>query len=163
MRGHPTRGLANRSGHGCCTSLLYGRKNSEAPDHSGASDLCALGRIRTCNLLIRSQMLYPLSYECLCVLLCWLFLPGFSARSALREQHYMTGGVRRNPFAAPDLTCENSPGRVSYEPRIQSPEQPKPRSSETGASRAGAEAEGFEPSMGFKAQTALAVRRHRPD
>ena len=24
---------------------------------------CALGRIRTCNLLIRSQMLYPLSYE----------------------------------------------------------------------------------------------------
>lgn len=26
---------------------------------------CALGRIRTCNLLIRSQMLYPLSYECL--------------------------------------------------------------------------------------------------
>lgn len=26
-----------------------------------------------------------------------------------------------------------------------------------------AEAEGFEPSMGFKAQTALAVRRHRPD
>ncbi|SCK19356.1 Site-specific recombinase XerD [Streptomyces sp. AmelKG-E11A] len=32
---------------------------------------CALGRIRTCNLLIRSQMLYPLSYECLCsVVLC---------------------------------------------------------------------------------------------
>ncbi len=28
----------------------------------GALD-CALGRIRTCNLLIRSQMLYPLSYE----------------------------------------------------------------------------------------------------
>ncbi|CCA57049.1 hypothetical protein SVEN_3763 [Streptomyces venezuelae ATCC 10712] len=27
----------------------------------------------------------------------------------------------------------------------------------------GAEAEGFEPSMGFKTQTALAVRRHRPD
>jgi len=26
-------------------------------------DLCALGRIRTCNLLIRSQVLYPLSYE----------------------------------------------------------------------------------------------------
>ncbi len=25
--------------------------------------LCALGRIRTCNLLIRSQVLYPLSYE----------------------------------------------------------------------------------------------------
>ena len=27
----------------------------------------------------------------------------------------------------------------------------------------GAEAEGFEPSMGVKTQTALAVRRHRPD
>src|SRR5689334_23176909 len=54
-------------------------------------------------------MLYPLSYECLCVLLCWLFLPGFLARSALREQHYMTGGVRRNPFAAPGLTCGNDP------------------------------------------------------
>lgn len=24
---------------------------------------CALGRIRTCNLLIRSQVLYPLSHE----------------------------------------------------------------------------------------------------
>ncbi len=26
-------------------------------------DGCALGRTRTCNLLIRSQVLYPLSYE----------------------------------------------------------------------------------------------------
>lgn len=35
-------------------------------DHStGPLTCCALGRIRTCNLLIRSQMLYPLSYECL--------------------------------------------------------------------------------------------------
>ena len=39
----------------------------------------------------------------------------------------------------------------------------KPRSVWTGASDLAAEAEGFEPSMGFKAQTALAVRRHRPD
>ena len=52
-------------------------------------------------------MLYPLSYECLCVFLCLLFLPDFSTRSALREQHYMTGGVRRNPFVAPGLTCGN--------------------------------------------------------
>ncbi len=39
--------------------------NARGPldDVQGASDLCALGRIRTCNLLIRSQMLYPLSYE----------------------------------------------------------------------------------------------------
>src|SRR5262249_28148844 len=27
------------------------------------STQCALGRTRTCNLLIRSQVLYPLSYE----------------------------------------------------------------------------------------------------
>ncbi len=47
---------------------------------------CALGRIRTCNLLIRSQMLYPLSYERLCL--------GSVAPSALREQHYMTCGRR---------------------------------------------------------------------
>lgn len=42
-------------------------------DVQGASDLCALGRIRTCNLLIRSQMLYPLSYECL--FFCLAFAP----------------------------------------------------------------------------------------
>lgn len=30
---------------------------------TGPLACCALGRIRTCNLLIRSQMLYPLSYE----------------------------------------------------------------------------------------------------
>jgi hypothetical protein len=32
-------------------------------DPKGPLTCCALGRIRTCNLLIRSQMLYPLSYE----------------------------------------------------------------------------------------------------
>lgn len=49
----------------------------DTPNTRGPQDLswgplacCALGRIRTCNLLIRSQMLYPLSYECLC-------FPGF--------------------------------------------------------------------------------------
>lgn len=56
-------------------------------DPGGLLVCCALGRIRTCNLLIRSQMLYPLSYECLC-------FPAFSCRSALREQHYMTRAVR---------------------------------------------------------------------
>lgn len=51
-------------------------------DHStGPLACCALGRIRTCNLLIRSQMLYPLSYECLSSVLPggfapWAFLPG---------------------------------------------------------------------------------------
>lgn len=44
----------------------YAHETPKAPDLSGAFHLCALGRIRTCNLLIRSQMLYPLSYECLC-------------------------------------------------------------------------------------------------
>ena len=67
--------------------------------------LCALGRIRTCNLLIRSQMLYPLSYECLC-------FPGGSCpcRSALREQHYMTAAAMRNPFAGPRRDLRKRPG-----------------------------------------------------
>ncbi len=46
------------------------------PSHllEGPSEFCcALGRIRTCNLLIRSQVLYPLSYE---RLLPGVFLPG---------------------------------------------------------------------------------------
>ncbi len=47
-------------------------------DHStGPLVCCALGRIRTCNLLIRSQMLYPLSYECVSVIL----LSDFSSRA----------------------------------------------------------------------------------
>ncbi len=53
----------------------------------GAFDLCALGRIRTCNLLIRSQMLYPLSYECL---FCFPADPVLSARLRRQEEHYMT-------------------------------------------------------------------------
>lgn len=60
--------------------------NGPPDDVRGAVDLCALGRIRTCNLLIRSQMLYPLSYECLAFRAFW-------GPSALREQHYMTCGV----------------------------------------------------------------------
>ena len=43
----------------CCQSLL-----SNGPqDHLQRSDLGAPGGIRTPNLLIRSQMLYPLSYR----------------------------------------------------------------------------------------------------
>jgi hypothetical protein len=34
-----------------------------APETGEAADLGALGGTRTPNLLIRSQMLYPLSYE----------------------------------------------------------------------------------------------------
>jgi hypothetical protein len=71
--------------------LPYAQKKPGAPDLSGAPDLCALGRIRTCNLLIRSQMLYPLSYECLCsVVFCLLvtraFRPGGLARTTLHDR-----------------------------------------------------------------------------
>jgi hypothetical protein len=47
----------------CCTSLLYTRSKRPVPRSEPASDLGALGGTRTPNLLIRSQMLYPLSYE----------------------------------------------------------------------------------------------------
>ena len=88
-----------------------------------------------------------------------LFLPGFSARSALREQHYMTGGGTRNPFAIPGLSWGNVVlGIVA--PRLY---DRSPGPGDRGFGVVGAEAEGFEPSMGFKTQTALAVRRHRPD
>ena len=42
--------------HRCCTSLLYSAETQEAPGLSGASHLCALGRIRTCDLLIRRRV-----------------------------------------------------------------------------------------------------------
>jgi hypothetical protein len=35
----------------------------EAPSAKGQGLVCALGGTRTPNLLIRNQMLYPLSYE----------------------------------------------------------------------------------------------------
>jgi hypothetical protein len=47
----------------CCTPLLYGTARRLPVDTSMASDLGALGGTRTPNLLIRSQMLCPLSYE----------------------------------------------------------------------------------------------------
>ena len=50
----------------CCTSLLYGTPGTVRRDCHRASDLGALGGTRTPNLLIRSQMLYPLSYERRC-------------------------------------------------------------------------------------------------
>jgi hypothetical protein len=49
--------------HCCCTSLLYRACKRPIPGSEPASDLGALGGTRTPNLLIRSQMLYPLSYE----------------------------------------------------------------------------------------------------
>ena len=72
----------------CCTPP----ETQEAPDHSGAPALCALGRIRTCNLLIRSQMLYPLSYECLSLQFSRRS-PVLSARSRRQEEHYMTAAA----------------------------------------------------------------------
>jgi hypothetical protein len=47
----------------CCTSLLYGTRKRPVPSLEPACELGALGGTRTPNLLIRSQMLYPLSYE----------------------------------------------------------------------------------------------------
>jgi hypothetical protein len=47
----------------CCTPLLYGACQRPVPRSEPASELGALGGTRTPNLLIRSQMLYPLSYE----------------------------------------------------------------------------------------------------
>jgi hypothetical protein len=47
----------------CCTSRLYSACGWLLVDTSNPSGLGALGGTRTPNLLIRSQMLYPLSYE----------------------------------------------------------------------------------------------------
>ncbi len=52
-----------RCGQRCCTSLLYAACERPVPRSEPAADLGALGGTRTPNLLIRSQMLYPLSYE----------------------------------------------------------------------------------------------------
>ena len=51
-------------------------------------DLGALSRIRTCNLLIRSQVLYPLSYERLLGFRAFFVRP-----AALRELHYTSPGL----------------------------------------------------------------------
>jgi hypothetical protein len=48
---------------GNCTNGSTGHERAPPDYPRGALTCCALGRIRTCNLLIRSQMLYPLSYE----------------------------------------------------------------------------------------------------
>ena len=47
----------------CCITLLYCTVKRLLVNTSMPSDLGALGGTRTPNLLIRSQMLYPLSYE----------------------------------------------------------------------------------------------------
>ena len=55
--------MNRRCGRRCCTSLLYAACERPIPRSEPAVDLGALGGTRTPNLLIRSQMLYPLSYE----------------------------------------------------------------------------------------------------
>jgi hypothetical protein len=50
----------------CCTLLLHEDPQQRNPWAEIAVDLGALGGTRTPSLLIRSQMLYPLSYERLC-------------------------------------------------------------------------------------------------
>lgn len=85
FRGRPPAGASAAAGggrrgppHGCrprphphCHDGGHTRRpttvtaNARGPfrDRKGPLGCCALGRIRTCNLLIRSQVLYPLSYE----------------------------------------------------------------------------------------------------
>jgi hypothetical protein len=95
-------------------------------DHT-ASDLgkrCALGGTRTPNLLIRSQMLCPLSYE-------------RRSPTSLARPHPGHSGAGGDQAGGP------SQAQPSGQPTM-------------------AEAPGFEPGMGIT-QTALAVRRHRPD
>jgi hypothetical protein len=55
--------MNRRCGQRCCTSLLYEAYRRPVPRSEPAAELGALGGTRTPNLLIRSQMLYPLSYE----------------------------------------------------------------------------------------------------
>ena len=55
--------MSCRCGQRCCTSLLYAACRRPVPRSEPAAELGALGGTRTPNLLIRSQMLYPLSYE----------------------------------------------------------------------------------------------------
>jgi hypothetical protein len=55
--------MNRRCGQRCCTSLLYAARRRPVPRSEPAAELGALGGTRTPNLLIRSQMLYPLSYE----------------------------------------------------------------------------------------------------
>ncbi len=55
--------MNRRCGQRCCTSLLYAACKRPVPRSEPAAELGALEGIRTPNLLIRSQMLYPLSYE----------------------------------------------------------------------------------------------------
>jgi hypothetical protein len=55
--------MNRRCGQRCCTSLLYTAYKGPVPRSEPAVDLGALGGTRTPSLLIRSQMLYPLSYE----------------------------------------------------------------------------------------------------
>ena len=71
-----------------------------------ASDLhllCALGGNRTPNLLIRSQMLYPLSYERRRQP-CELSGPGYSPDSALERPLPETQAVRACRPGRPTLT-----------------------------------------------------------
>ncbi len=59
------RRLTTDSIGSCCMAYSTGG-TANAARISAAVMTSALGMIRTCNLLIRSQMLYPLSYERLC-------------------------------------------------------------------------------------------------
>ncbi len=81
--------MKGRYGQRCCISLLYAAYERPVPRSELAAELGALGGTRTPNLLIRSQMLYPLSYE---RSHCSILHCGCSLRVLGRSAHGHSGG-----------------------------------------------------------------------
>lgn len=101
------------------TSPPYGQRERPPGSLLGPLTCCALGRIRTCNLLIRSQMLYPLSYECVSSAGASVPPPGFFspvgvARTTLHDLRRDAKSISRTP---PDLGKHRSGGvsRAGYD------------------------------------------------
>ena len=109
---------------GCCMPLLYGAWKRPVPRSEPASCLRALGGTRTPNLLIRSQMLYPLSYErsglsiqCPARWLCsigvhpqWAqWTTQDAPRANVRRHRAAGGGAGMGPSGTPSLVYDQVP------------------------------------------------------
>lgn len=81
---------------------------------TGPLSCCALGRIRTCNLLIRSQVLYPLSYERLAFRR--FFLPVGVAGTTLHDLRRQAKSVSHTPTDLRKRHFQGAPGRPLQEP-----------------------------------------------
>ena len=79
-------------GQRCCTSLLYAAHERPVPRSEPAAELGALGGSRTPSLLIRSQMLYPLSYERGCL-------------DSLRHSKHRLGQPCQSQLSMTAVTC----------------------------------------------------------